>query len=102
LIPLEKVSRQNGNRTRVEILASILNVAANGALKTHIMYRANLSHMQLKKYLAFLEENGLLVRDGLGLESGQAYHVTDKGLGFLREYSHLSAYLNGKPLQVPS
>ena len=54
--------RPAANRTKVEILASILKVASTQTLKTHIMYRANLSHRQLEKYLSFLEKNGMLER----------------------------------------
>jgi predicted transcriptional regulator len=95
LLPLEKNEPIIGNRTRIEILASILDVAHNGALKTHIMYRANLSHRQLEKYLAFLTSNQLLeeVRDEV---VGHRYRVTEKGIEFLRDYSRLSAHLTGK------
>jgi len=101
LISLENGLRQTMNRTRVEILASILKVAENGALKTHIMYKANLSHLQLQRYLALLEENGLLVQDALDPESYRTYRATERGLGFLREYSHLSGYLSGNPPRFP-
>lgn len=79
------------NRTRVEILASILKVATNRTLKTHIMYRANLSHRQLEKYLTFLETNGMLeqVQDN----ESRKYLVTKKGIDFLRDFNRLSEYL---------
>jgi predicted transcriptional regulator len=93
LFPLEEKPQQIRNRTRVEILASILQVASKGALKTHIMYRANLSHRQLEKYLAFLEEKGLL-DEGIDEDFGnRTYRITEKGFDFLREYSHFSGYL---------
>ncbi|MGA2239750.1 MAG: winged helix-turn-helix domain-containing protein [Candidatus Bathyarchaeia archaeon] len=92
MFPLEEKVQQIGNRTRVEILASILQVASKGALKTHIMYRANLSHRQLEKYLAFLEERGLLAQ-GIDADLGnRIYRITEKGFDFLREYSHVSGY----------
>lgn len=92
MFPLEQKTQQIGNRTRVEILASILKVASNGALKTHIMYKANLSHRQLEKYLAFLEGRGLLAQ-GIDAEMGnRIYQVTEKGSDFLRDYSHVSGY----------
>ena len=92
MFPLEEKVQQIGNRTRVEILASILQVASKGALKTHIMYRANLSHRQLEKYLAFLEERGLLAQ-GIDADLGnRMYRITEKGLDFLQEYSHVSGY----------
>jgi predicted transcriptional regulator len=95
MFPLEEKTQQIGNRTRVEILASILNVASNGALKTHIMYKANLSHRQLERYLALLEERGLLaqlVDEEIG---SRIYRVTEKGCNFLRDYSRVSGYFTG-------
>jgi predicted transcriptional regulator len=82
----------------MEILASILKVASNGALKTHIMYKANLSHRQLERYLALLEERGLLAQ-GVDEDMGnRIYRITEKGFDFLREYSHVSGYFTGSPM----
>jgi len=82
----------------VEILVNILSVAHEGALKTHIMYKANLSHTQLDKYLTFLQGNGMLraVPDPEGGKS--RYEITDKGLSFLKEYARLSNYFTEKKL----
>jgi predicted transcriptional regulator len=97
MFPLEEKPQQIGNRTRVEILASILKVAQSGALKTHIMYKANLSHRQLERYLGFLEERGLLAQ-GIDEDMGnRIYRITDKGCDFLREYSHVSGYFTLNP-----
>jgi len=96
VFPLEQRSQQIGNRTRLEILASILKVASNGALKTHIMYKANLSHRQLERYLAFLEERGLLAQGVDERMGNRVYRITEKGFDFLREYSHVSGYFAGK------
>jgi predicted transcriptional regulator len=98
MFPLEQKPQQIGNRTRMEILASILKVASNGALKTHIMYKANLSHRQLERYLALLEERGLLAQ-GVDEDVGnRIYRITGKGFDFLREYSHVSGYFTGSPM----
>ena len=92
MFSLEKQPSIVGNRTRVEILASILRVANNGALKTHIMYKANLSHRQLEKYLTFLESNGML-EQVLDEDAVMKYRVTEKGVEFLKDYERLSKYL---------
>ena len=98
MFPLEQKPQQIGNRTRMEILASMLKVASNGALKTHIMYKANLSHRQLERYLALLEERGLLAQ-GVDEDMGnRIYRITEKGFDFLREYSHVSGYFTGSPM----
>ena len=78
------------NRTRVEILASILNVAEHGTLKTHIMYKANLSHRQLEKYLTFLQQNEML-REVVDEEMGtRLFQITEKGIDFLKDYARLA------------
>jgi len=56
------------------------------------MYRANLSHRQLEKYLSFLEENGLIRKLADDVSGGHSYEATEKGIGFLKDYSHLSGY----------
>ena len=48
------------HRSSLCIMAEILEVAMNGALKTLIMYKANLSFAQLNEYLLHLLEVGLL------------------------------------------
>lgn len=82
----------------MEILASILDVAGRGSLKTHIMYKANLSHRQLEKYLTFLEENGMLQEtiDELG---SRVYRVTDRGVEFLKDYARLSSAYGSEVLR---
>ncbi len=90
VISLENESSIVGNRTRVEILASILTVTQKGALKTHIMYKANLSHRQLEKYLGFLVDNEMIEK-AIDSEYGtHFYQVTQKGIDFLKDYSRLS------------
>jgi predicted transcriptional regulator len=87
---IEQVPPIVSNRSRVEILDNILNVAERATLKTHIMYKANLSHRQLEKYLGFLEHNEMLLQV-LDIETGiRRYKVTDKGIDFLKDYAHLS------------
>jgi len=96
VLHLEESHEQFGNRTRVEILGSILNVAGSGTLKTHIMYKANLSHRQLEKYLTFLEDKGLLMRFADEETGTNMFKVTEKGIEFLKDYAHLSEYFGQK------
>jgi predicted transcriptional regulator len=51
-------------RSNLEIMADILSVAMSGAVKTEIVYRANLNFTRLKVYLAYLEACGLLENSG--------------------------------------
>ena len=93
VLPLEKEPEIQFNRTRVEIFASILSVASKRALKTHIMYKANLSHRQLEKYVRFLMGNGMIIKVTDEIRGGSLYEITEKGLEFLKDYSRLSAHL---------
>jgi len=63
-------------RSRSDIAEMILEAANGGATKTKIMYKAFLSYVQLKEYLAVLEKNGLLeYEDGM-----RSYRTTEKGI----------------------
>ena len=96
MLSLEQRPQEIGNRTRLEILANILKIASNGLTQAHIMYKANLSHRQLERYLAFLEERGLLTERHDGRIGSRMFHVTDRGVDFLREYAHISKFISGK------
>jgi predicted transcriptional regulator len=76
------------DRTRIEIISQILKAAnggRDGAKKIRIMYRANLSHEQLKQYLMFLTQNNLL---GYDLDT-RTFKITEKGLRFLDTYDRI-------------
>jgi len=62
-------------------------------LKTHIMYKANLSHRQLTKYLEFVMSNELLQEIHDPEDGTRYYDVTEKGIQFLKDYERLSAYM---------
>ncbi|MCI0560165.1 MAG: winged helix-turn-helix domain-containing protein [Nitrososphaera sp.] len=72
-------------RSRTDIVATILDAASGGATKTRIMYKAYLSHAQLKEYLSVLTENGLLEYE----EGNVTYKTTDKGLRFMITYNRM-------------
>jgi predicted transcriptional regulator len=74
-------------RSHFEIIAEILETAKDGAKKTHIMYRCNLSYRKTKKLLNHLLETGLL-------RLGNSYHTTKKGFQLLRAYHTLDLLLN--------
>lgn len=93
MFPIENNVETVANRTRIEILASILKVAQKGALKTHIMYKANLSHKQLTKYLQFVIGNALLQEISDPEDGTRLYQVTEKGIQFLKDYERLSIYM---------
>jgi predicted transcriptional regulator len=73
----KKKSSINKRRSEIEILTEILQMARRSPKKTTLLYKANLNHNLLNKYLNFLIEKGLLVRDN------GVYSITDKGYEFL-------------------
>jgi predicted transcriptional regulator len=84
-------------RDRTEIVAGILETAKDGGVnKTKIMYRAGISHGQLKEYLTSLELNGLLSYNGIL----KIYRTTDKGFAFLQIYAQLNELLRETKLEV--
>lgn len=58
----------------------ILEAANGGATKTKIMYSAFLSFEQLKQYLAYLLERGLIEHE----EITQKFRTTEKGMRVLK------------------
>jgi predicted transcriptional regulator len=71
----------NKNRCSLDIVREVLSIALVRVCKTRIMYGANLSFVQLEKYLRALLGNALLSFDG---ESG--YLTTASGKEFLVLY----------------
>ena len=67
----------NKRRSEMEIVATILDITMKGVNKTNILYKANLSYTQLKNYVTFLLEKGLLEH------IGNKYSTTNKGRLFL-------------------
>jgi predicted transcriptional regulator len=73
-------------RSRLEIISQILETANGGvSTKIMIMYKANLSYLQLKNYLATLRNKNLLSYD---LDT-HTFKTTEKGLRFLKIYNRL-------------
>jgi len=73
----------------------MLESARDGVPKTNIMYRANLSFIQLNKYLAFMVDNGL-IRQSI-VEHRKVYIATIKGVLFARMYRELISMITFIP-----
>lgn len=65
-------------------MADILALAKDGSSKTNIMYRANLSHSQLKNYLDLLLSRNLLVL----FSESRRYVTTSKGVMYMQAFEH--------------
>jgi len=94
------------HRDRLCVMAEILGIAMNGALKTPIMYKANLSFAQLNEYLPLLLEIGLLRNVNNGGKT--VYKTTAKGLHYIQRHKEITALLTEnenvlgkKPLKMP-
>ena len=73
-------------RSRNNIIRDILDAANSGsATRTKIMYESYLSFGQLKEYLSFLTDNGLLSYDA----HTQTFKITEKGLRLLDTYNQI-------------
>ncbi|MCW4039891.1 MAG: winged helix-turn-helix domain-containing protein [Candidatus Bathyarchaeota archaeon] len=73
----------NRKRSRLETIYTILTLSQQGIRKTHIMYRANLSHQQLVKYLEVLTTKNLLAeKEGL-------FVTTNQGLAFIDKFQEI-------------
>jgi predicted transcriptional regulator len=79
-----------GNRSRTEIVESILNAAnREGETKTKIMYLAFLSYNQLNEYLSTLIENNLIEH----LDGTKTFKTTEKGLNYLKMHNEIKKLL---------
>jgi predicted transcriptional regulator len=80
-------------RGRYEIISQILSIINNGSPtgipRTSIMFTAFLSHAQLKEYLSFLQQKGLIdespmqIQNTVGKER-YVYKITEKGVRLLQ------------------
>jgi predicted transcriptional regulator len=76
------------HRSKEEIAALVLEAIVNThrPTQTMIMYKAYLTHVQLKEFLASLMEQGLIEYHKLE----RIYTITEKGMHFLEVYNQLN------------
>jgi len=80
-------------RSSLEIIASILKVASNGASRFAIASRLNTNYILLHRYLNYLTKIGFIITE-VG-EKQILYKTCEKGLEFLRLYYTLLKMLSG-------
>ena len=83
------------NRSRNEIIASILEVINRGrgpSTRTKIMYGAFLSYNQLNEYLSFLIEIDLIapLKSKTNSSSSPLFKITERGTHFLNVYNQIN------------
>ena len=77
----------------MEIISQILEIANGSSVtKTKIMYKALLSHHQLKEYLTLLTGSDLLSYD---LDT-ETFKTTEKGVRFLNIYNQMDELMKGQ------
>ena len=91
---VEEWKNTRKRRDRLNIMAEVLVVTSNGALKTQIMYKANLSFAQLNEYLSFLLEVGLLKT--VKKRERTVYKTTRKGVKYLESYAEIRDLLGNE------
>ncbi|MEM0313452.1 MAG: winged helix-turn-helix domain-containing protein [Candidatus Bathyarchaeia archaeon] len=78
------LSAAQRRRDKFDIIAQILSLSGNGALKTQIMNRASLSFAQLNHYITLALKADLLEK--MDRRGKQLYKITEKGTLFLQLY----------------
>lgn len=94
------MSQGEKQRSVLRINLDILNaVSTEGDAKpTHILYKANLSHERMVRYLDDLTAKGLLEMKQDG--ENRTYRVTPKGVGFLLEMRRAETFVQGFGLAI--
>jgi len=77
-------------RSEFEMLSDVLQVAKDGAKKSHIVYKANLNFALIRKILKTLIANNFLVQEG-GL-----FKTTTKGFDYIKNVACIESMLEGK------
>jgi predicted transcriptional regulator len=87
-------------RSVLRINLDILNAVKDevDAKPTHILYKANLSHERLVRYLDDLTAKGLIEVKQEG--ENRTYSITPKGIGFLIEMRKAESFVQGFGLAI--
>lgn len=73
-------------------MAEILNAAMNGAVKTRIMYRANVNFVQYNEYMKSLLEAQLI--KAFKQDGKTYYKTTEKGVLLLQRFNEAEEIFN--------
>jgi predicted transcriptional regulator len=89
----------NGNRPKrrdkLIIMTEIIDISIKGTSKTQIMYKANLSFSQLKRYLTLLSRHDLLKKSAY--DGREIYKATPKGIDFMKKQQQIIDLINEGP-----
>ena len=59
---------------------------------THLMYKANLSHSQMRQYLDELIEKGLMIEEIGKKDERKMLAITDKGIDFISQFNQMKEF----------
>ncbi|MBT4175005.1 hypothetical protein HOC80_00265 [archaeon] len=80
-------------REKLEIIKDILEAirGKGGKIKpTHLLYKSNLSHDSMKRYVSELIEKEMMLE--IQEKRSKNYSITDKGLKFLTSYQQIREF----------
>lgn len=86
-----KVSKGVRRRSRLDIVADILDASRGRVRKTHLMYKCSMSFTQMTGYLDLILGAKLLVVDNDG--NNFLFKISRKGRSFLNSYQSLKALM---------
>ncbi len=94
------MAQSEKQRSVLRINLDILNAVRDmgDAKPTHILYKANLSHERLVKYLDDLMTKGLIQMKQDG--ESRTYSLTTKGVSFLIEMRRAESFVQGFGLAI--
>lgn len=89
------VEQQPSYRSRLDIIANIIEMSIDGVGPTRLIYGCNMSYFQFKNYIDTLTLEGFLEKK---LSKGnrkrcETYHATLKGIEFVNDYTKLKKVL---------
>lgn len=82
-------------RNKLEIIYDILKSIQDrrGMIKpTHLLYKSNLSHDGMKRYIDELKTNSMLMEAEDPKSGNKMFTITEKGCKFLEEFNKVRAF----------
>jgi CheY-like chemotaxis protein/predicted transcriptional regulator len=91
-IQFAELERDNigGQRSKIDVIATILYICNNGSLKNHIVGKGNFSDSMANHYISILLYNELLSTSVDNENNGRTYYrTTDKGRNMINYYNQI-------------